>query len=85
MCYGRQCKFVAFFKQRLSNQKMKYSSPSWFSCLKNSCLWEFPCGTVGLGSGAVTTVTQVAVVVWVRFLAQEFPLLQMWGKKKKGT
>ena len=32
---------------------------------------EFPCGSVGKGSGAVTAVAQVTAVAWVRPLAHE--------------
>ena len=32
-------------------------------CIKNPR--EFPCGTVGQGSSAVTTVAQVPALVWV--------------------
>ena len=38
---------------------------------------------MGDGSGIVTTVAQVAAVVWVRYLAQELPHATVSARKEK--
>ena len=47
---------------------------------------EFPCGSAGEGSGAVTTVARAATVAQVQFLAGELPHAASTAKKKdKGS
>ena len=47
-------------------------------------LLEFPGGSVGEGSGIVTTVALVTAEAWVRSLAWELPHAMKVAKKKKG-
>ena len=46
---------------------------------------EFPGGSAGLGSGAVTAVALVIVVVCIQSLAWEFPYAIVMDKKNEQT